>query len=142
MYKKGSNSRTPLALVGWTRPIGADICPAGMLSSSSYLVNNIYLTGHYCPMGSIDPQACPPGKFSISTGNINASQCLECTPGFYCPNSSTIIPLHCPSGFYCPLGTSYFNLVCDEGYFCPLQSALQTVRILMIASIEHNIVKL
>ncbi|CAM9131044.1 unnamed protein product, partial [Ectocarpus fasciculatus] len=107
---EGSTSRTPVAVPGWTRSIGADVCPPG----------------HFCPYASEDPQDCPPGTYSFSTGNTNISDCMTCTAGHYCPNASTVAPMECPIGYYCPIGTVYYNLICDEGYYCPAGSATQT----------------
>lgn len=111
-FLQGSTSRTPVAVPGWTRSIGADVCPPG----------------HFCPYASEDPQDCPPGTYSFSTGNTNISDCMTCTAGHYCPNASTVAPMECPIGYYCPIGTVYYNLICDEGYYCPAGSATQTVR--------------
>ena len=37
--------------------------------------------GHYCPEGTGDPERCPPGYFSNSTGNFNFSDCKPCPEG-------------------------------------------------------------
>lgn len=69
--------------------------------------------GHYCPAASSSPFACPAGFFSGSTGNANLTACLECTPGFICPNASTAEPTEpCPPGFYCPAGTCMVHFLC------------------------------
>lgn len=40
--------------------------------------------GSYCLKASSDPDLCPEGTFSNSTGLTASSECLPCTAGFYC----------------------------------------------------------
>ena len=92
------------------------------------MIGDVCPAGSYCPERSITPTACTPGTFSSTTGNVNSSYCLACTPGYYCPNASTVTPLPCAAGYYCPLGSVSYELLCDEGYYCPEQSYSQQVR--------------
>ena len=70
---------------GYYCPSGAEIstflqCPAGA----------------YCPEGTDIPLLCAPGTFSSTPGLMAATDCTNCTGGFYCPTSgqSNIWPLN------------------------------------------------
>ena len=41
--------------------------------------------GHYCPLGSVTPQACPPGTYNSATRRQDVADCANCTGGRYCP---------------------------------------------------------
>lgn len=49
--------------------------------------------------------SCGPGKFNDKLGSFQASECLECPAGYYCPDERTVSPIVCPADFYCPKGT-------------------------------------
>ena len=59
---QGANSSTP------TDGVTGNICPAGK----------------YCEIGSITGTGCPKGTFSSLTGLTNATECEDCTGGYYC----------------------------------------------------------
>lgn len=40
--------------------------------------------GYYCEQGSGTPTACPAGTMSDTDGNVNITNCEDCTPGYYC----------------------------------------------------------
>ena len=48
----------------------------------------LYITGYYCPEGTAQPEACPPGTFGSRDGLANVSQCTDCLPGKYCQASA------------------------------------------------------
>lgn len=58
----------------------------------------------YCPLGSIVPTPCPPGRFSNSTGLSNATQCSISPAGFY-SHGSSLYPTPCPAGYACAAGS-------------------------------------
>ena len=95
------------------------------------MIGGICPTGTYCPVGSVTPTACAPGKFSATTGNFNVTQCVTCTPGYYCPYANTSTPIICPSGYYCPKGTGFYSLSCLPGRMCPRGSAAEIVSLLI-----------
>ena len=41
-------------------------------------------TGQYCPSGSVQPTACPPGTYNPTTRRESVDQCTNCTAGYYC----------------------------------------------------------
>ncbi|CAN0099917.1 unnamed protein product, partial [Heterosigma akashiwo] len=104
----GSWDGTPEALYNANGTLLGDVCPAG----------------HYCPEGSSQPVPCGPGHYASATHNTNASDCAPCTPGYHCPNASTVVPTElCPEGFYCEEGTENPHLQCAAGQQCPLGSS-------------------
>ena len=69
-------------------------------------MNNVTNTpctvGNYCVQDSVLPAKCAVGKYAPYTGNDEESDCLDCTPGYYCDTQ----------GIYEPTG------LCDAGYYC------------------------
>mmetsp|Transcript_28321 Transcript_28321/g.45883 ORF Transcript_28321/g.45883 Transcript_28321/m.45883 type:complete len:776 (+) Transcript_28321:2-2329(+) len=63
---------------------------------------------------------CPAG-FDCASRYCNASQVIDCGPGYYCPGFAE--PRRCRQGFYCPSAVSGEipqELPCPVGHFCPL----------------------
>ena len=85
--------------------------------------------GRYCPTGTYDPQECPKGTYSNSTGNKNVSDCQACLPGHYCDAKGLQAPAgECDPGFFCPGGQSSQrppSHVCTPGHYCPAGSVEQ-----------------
>ena len=83
-------------------------------------MNNVTNTpctvGNYCVQDSVLPAKCAVGKYAPYTGNDEESDCLDCTPGYYCDTQG----IHEPTG------------LCDAGYYCtplePLELATVTRR--------------
>ena len=52
--------------------------------------------GYYCPLMSSSPDQypCPPGTFSSSSSLSDASQCTNCTAGYYCKGKLYFIMIH------------------------------------------------
>ncbi|KAL8431207.1 hypothetical protein Efla_000152 [Eimeria flavescens] len=63
--------------------------------------------GHYCAIGSVQPQKCPAGTLSPAEGNISSSDCLACPPGYYCATE----------GIYCM--AAYSRFMCYGGAVSP-----------------------
>ncbi|KAK2153849.1 hypothetical protein LSH36_283g03025, partial [Paralvinella palmiformis] len=86
----------------------ADQCPAGF----------------YCPEGTAEPLKCPLGTYSSNVMLISETQCLNCTPGYYCGDLNlTTLSGQCSAGFYCPQGATVANyLSCPEGHYCPVRT--------------------
>ncbi|XP_071958404.1 uncharacterized protein [Antedon mediterranea] len=102
---QGASSATP------TDGTTGDECPEGL----------------YCLTGSIVGQGCPKGTFSNQLGLMDASECWNCTAGYYCASTGlTVETGTCWAGFYCsgsseepaPVAQSYGD-VCWAGYYCP-----------------------
>ncbi|XP_072282810.1 uncharacterized protein [Pyxicephalus adspersus] len=74
--------------------------------------------GHYCPVGSFHPYACPAGTYNNLT---HQQDCLPCPAGYYCAeNTSDYSGFQCPAGFYCPKGTKHgAQFPCPRGYYNP-----------------------
>ena len=85
--------------------------------------------GHYCPVGTYDPQKCPKGSYSNSTSNQNISSCQPCMPGYYCGSRGLEGPSgECSAGFFCPGGQKTdtpAEYTCTPGHHCPMGSAHQ-----------------
>ena len=45
---------------------------------------NICPEGYYCPTGTVDPEPCPKGRYSNSTGLQGEVDCVLCPGGYYC----------------------------------------------------------
>lgn len=140
------------------------LCPAGTSSLASGQTSLSTCTGcargTYCPAGSPVGQTCPaqyycpantgdynvfpcpPGSFSDQAGLFSASQCTNCTAGYFCPGGgSPKLPciagtynsqirgtsptscLPCEAGYACPSSATFeVTVLCTKGYFCPLGS--------------------
>lgn len=97
--RSGAASATPL------QDVNANECPKGS----------------YCPKESTDYISCPPGRFGNETRLTQATDCHNCTAGFYCPSyNMTMAGPECLPGYYCPEGSARGNPVeCPAGSFCP-----------------------
>ena len=113
--------------VGLLQPRGA--CDPGYLcllgasvsAPTDDVTGSICPEGGYCPSGSYEPWACPPGTFADTPGQVDASDCQPCTPGFYCSGSnSATVSGECQAGCYCD-GESYYECQdpCPAGHYCP-----------------------
>lgn len=105
--------------------------------------NNVTATGgpcppgHYCPVGSPSPRACPGGEYNSLW---KQSHCYVCPEGHFCPNASSNYT-ECYEGYYCPNGSAspapcpkgtYKNYtmgnqkddckMCPPGKYCPLNA--------------------
>ena len=107
--------------VGYYCPPSADVatfiqCPAGS----------------YCPQGSDLPIPCPRATFSDQPGLYEEAQCVNCTGGYYCPDTGmTAVVDECWAGYYCPGEQSVPNPVeylCPRGLHCPNGSEIYKVR--------------
>ena len=54
-------------------------CPGGQDARDPALFS--CTAGHYCLLGSANPEPCPNGTFSNTTGNYELANCLPCSPG-------------------------------------------------------------
>lgn len=85
---------------------------------------------YYCPDNAYSRVLCPDGQFTNIIGAETAADCVDCPPGFYCPNSlSSAKIVECPSGFYCD-GQAYTadgsgtgTYTCTDGHYCPSGSS-------------------
>ncbi|GMF22634.1 unnamed protein product [Phytophthora lilii] len=93
--------------------------PTGQ-NNSLGMIGDVCTRGHYCPQGTSNPIPCPPGTYSETTQNVNASYCLPCTRGFTCSTSGIVTPYEkCPPGFLCTGGESTATKQCPKGFECP-----------------------
>ena len=110
------------------------ICPASYYCPNSTMTtfqHNVCPMGHYCPVGSSQPKSCPVGTFSSHVGNVFLSDCVPCTPGYYCNTlGAHNVTGRCQQGYYCssmattaiqPSLTSSGG-PCQAGYYCPTGS--------------------
>lgn len=107
--------------------------------------------GHFCPVRTLAPIPCFPGKYNPDKGKSESAHCLDCPKGYYCDRKGieNYLDFECPRGHYCPnepttqlesypcpAGT-YRNDTgatnrthacwgCPEGYYCPRGSILPT----------------
>ena len=125
------------ATAGLTEPTGP--CAAGYYcergaispnpsSSDMYPSNGPCIVEHYCPSGTVAPIPCPIGTFLDTTGGFNVSSCRSCVGGSFCNTSGLTSPTgFCSPGFYCPEGSTVYQpleYVCPAGMFCPEGSTL------------------
>ena len=89
-------------------------------------------SGHFCPEGSYEPEACPLGTYNPYTRMTNDSACLPCDPGKFC-NSTGLADVvgDCEAGFYCTLGSyssapvdGVMGNICPAGSYCPTGSSI------------------
>ncbi|XP_071497013.1 uncharacterized protein [Diadema antillarum] len=149
---RGAYSRKPQPSVNDSSLLNASIeCPIYSLNNTG----DICPPGTYCPVGSDQPLQCPPGQYCEDYANeIPDGDCLAgffcngsavvrdsqpCSPGYYCPEGTTIEQpcppgtfspytqnsnisdcLLCTAGMYCEdYGLASPTAECAAGYFCP-----------------------
>lgn len=96
-------------------------CPASFYCSSGGPVP--CTIGSQCPLSSVNPTPCPPGKFSNTLG---AALCTPCLGGTYSPYfGQTSCRLTCEPGYYCPPGSSSMT-PCGTSNYCPQGSSYPT----------------
>lgn len=100
-------------------------CPHSGMSSFQYYNCT---SGHYCPAASHLPIPCPTGTFSPRIANTQLSDCLPCSPGYFCDISGlSTVTGPCKEGYYCTSSASLsVQLVptttggpCTTGHYCP-----------------------
>ncbi len=75
------------------------------LEGSTVAESNICPAGHNCPEGTHTPARCPAGTFSNATSLAAATECTNCTAGWYCQQTGLTLPeAVCQQGYYCPEG--------------------------------------
>ena len=98
-------------------------CPEGSTSATALDCP----AGYYCTRGASDPLPCPLGTYSPNVRLVDFSQCLLCTPGFFCDDLALTEPVgSCDEGFHCPAGSPNarpFNFTCPVGFACPENSS-------------------
>ena len=58
--------------------------------------------GHFCPVGSVSPKACPIGTYLNLNQQDEITDCKTCPPGKYCDQLALVTPLTpCPPGRFC-----------------------------------------
>ena len=95
-------------------------CPDGA-DSATFIVCP---PGSYCPLGSVTPSDCSAGTFSSASALTDQSECLDCTSGYYCPNSGKfkLYISDCSAGTFSSasaLTDQSECLDCTSGYYCP-----------------------
>lgn len=81
--------------------------------------------GHYCPLGTFMPIACPIGKYLPTKRAVADTDCVSCLAGDYCEHRGQIaVGTNCQAGYYCTTGSSneYQNR-CPAGSKCPQGSS-------------------
>lgn len=79
--------------------------------------------GHYCESGTQVPTPCPIGTFGNETLLQAASDCTDCTPGYFCDATGLVEPTGiCDEGFYCSGGSNSSSppSVSATGGPCPI----------------------
>ena len=95
----------------------ATLCPPGTFNYSDA---GPCPAGFYCPVGTAEPEKCPPGTFSNETKLSSLEQCQNCTAGKYCGEFNLVKPSGlCREGYYCPSGASRADWIeCPAGAYC------------------------
>ena len=84
--------------------------------------------GGYCPVGSFEATPCPMGTYSNAKGAVNAADCRDCDPGFYCSKINGGDKTgECWGGYYCK-GKSHtpMQFETDPGHYSKNGSRSQT----------------
>lgn len=83
--------------------------------------------GHYCPIGSIVPEACPKGTYNSFENMTSNGACISCDGGMACPHVGIIHPwVNCSAGHYCFRGTVYpDDHPCPAGTYNDLQGSMR-----------------
>jgi len=69
-------------------------------------VGGVCQPGSYCPRGSEEEKPCPPGTYNNFPGMREESDCIPCTPGYYCIGEKNPNPTGlCDAGYYCEGGS-------------------------------------
>lgn len=86
-------------------------------------------SGNYCPAGTLEPVACPPGTYRDSPGASMRTDCVNCSASLYCRSrEQSSLGADCPAGYYCPTGTAQDKKYpCEAGLMCPPGSAQPTL---------------
>jgi hypothetical protein len=65
-------------------------------------IGGLCTPGTYCVKGSTAKAACDKGTYNAFPGMRSASDCIACTPGYYCANPSEPKPTgQCAAGYFC-----------------------------------------
>ena len=82
---------------------------------------NICPLGHYCPVGTANPEQCKIGTIGKKEGLTSQTECTDCPEGKFCdvPGKSNYTE-ECDPGYFCPNGSSRAKMYeCTEGNYCP-----------------------
>jgi len=75
-------------------------CPTGSLTTRPKTKE--CPAGKYCPVGTGTPIDCPIGTFNPFPLQDELTDCMDCTPGFYCDSLGQTQPTGpCDAGYYC-----------------------------------------
>ena len=85
---------------------------------------NICPLGHFCPLGTAEPNKCPIGTLGLATRQTMEAQCTLCPAGKYCDSPGRYNDSgSCSQGYYCPNGSKSAQEVgCPPGRYCPVGS--------------------
>ena len=91
-------------------------CPLGSFCLESSTHPTICPSNNYCPDAKKNIE-CPVGTSFGGTGATQLSDCIKCSPGYYCSGNgfSAII---CPIGTYSSKNGAIICDSCPEGYYC------------------------
>ncbi|MES1909505.1 MAG: hypothetical protein MHM6MM_002234 [Cercozoa sp. M6MM] len=107
------------------------VCTSGASQSdpTDNVTGYICPAGHYCPSGVLAPIPCLAGQTAPGTGNTAASDCEDCSAGFYCRDgfvcfgqaslsapTDNVTGRACVPGTYCEQGSAV-ETPCDPGTF-------------------------
>eukprot|EP00767_Chilomastix_cuspidata_P000870 gnl/Chilomastix_cuspidata/1248.p1 GENE.gnl/Chilomastix_cuspidata/1248~~gnl/Chilomastix_cuspidata/1248.p1 ORF type:complete len:6697 (-),score=752.02 gnl/Chilomastix_cuspidata/1248:22-17397(-) len=139
-YCAAGSSSTTLCAKGYFSEEGSSECqecPSGYYCPSTGTVNpTLCPEGYYCPTGTYNYEnnKCPTGTYNDLKGATSVGHCMDCPPGYACPNLATTTPtVKCSEGYFCT-GGSYSatpndlpdNGPCSPGYYCPEGSSHET----------------
>ena len=92
-------------------------CPEGMARAPD-LLRDACPTGHYCPVGTPYPLACPAGTYQPNTGQDELADCLQTPAGSYSIEGSSNVTGLCAPGFWCGAGSSGpYQIPCGDRYY-------------------------
>lgn len=101
---------------------GGGSCPAGYYCPSPLTASTTPALTDY-DSGTRHPYPCEPGTYRASGGgDVKATSCTICDPGYYCPDYATTSITICDEGWYCDKSDGGIGETSPrpEGKFCPV----------------------
>jgi hypothetical protein len=99
------------------------------ISIQNFTIQNAAVIVSACPPGAWcsgeNITACPAGKYNPNEGaSSEATGCLPCPAGSYCPTPMTVAPTTCPTGAFCPSPGATAPRQCPAGFFAGMVGSL------------------
>ena len=98
--------------------LAQEACPPGTYGQSkglsTTLCSGLCMKGHFCPLGSIQPNPCRQGYYQSNEGQ---DHCLICPIGYATTMTGMIKCMSCPKGYISQKNGSKFCNKCPSGWY-------------------------